>query len=136
MYWRLLKLLARTLPLHNRGHDMEEWVEDVEGECGRGSGGGTRTSVCVLCMAAWNCATQQKLLSARPWSGEDALDGTDTERPMQHFHVGNRHQIKDAPPNTWATVHCRDVVTMSELARRGFHLVDMSGEVWTMRREG
>ena len=55
---------------------------------------------------------------------------------MQHFHVGNRHQIKDAPPNTWATVHCRDVVTMSELARRGFHLVDMSGEVWTMHREG
>jgi hypothetical protein len=61
---------------------------------------------------------------------------TRTERPMQHFDVGNRHQIKDAPPNTWATVHCRDVVTMSELSRRGFHLVDMSGEVWTMRREG
>ena len=55
---------------------------------------------------------------------------------MQHFHVGNRHQIKDAPPNTWATVNCRDVVTMSELARRGFHLVDMSGEVWAMRRGG
>ncbi len=55
---------------------------------------------------------------------------------MQHFDVGNRHQIKDAPPNTWATVHSRDVVTMSELARRGFHLVDMSGEVWTMRRAG
>jgi hypothetical protein len=64
------------------------------------------------------------------------LTATDTETPMQHFHMGNRHQIKDAPPNTWATVHCRDVVTMSELARRGFHLVDMSGEVWTMRREG
>ena len=45
---------------------------------------------------------------------------------MQHFHVGNRHQIKDAPPNPWATVHCRDVVAMSELARRGFHLVDMA----------
>jgi hypothetical protein len=55
---------------------------------------------------------------------------------MQHFHVGNRHQIKDAPPDTWATVHCRDVVTMSELARRGFHLIDMSGQVWTMHREG
>ena len=25
---------------------------------------------------------------------------------------------------------------MSELAHRGFHLVDMSGEVWTMRRGG
>ena len=71
-----------------------------------------------------------------PQSREDALDAPDTETPMQHFHVGNRHQIKDAPPNTWATVHCRDVVTMSELARRGFHLIDMSGEVWTMHREG
>jgi hypothetical protein len=38
-------------------------------------------------------------------------------------------RIKDAPPNTWATVHRRDVVTLSELARRGFHLVDMSSEV-------
>ena len=71
------------------------------------------------------------------WSGQDALDGAgDGDDKMQHFHVGNRHQIKDAPPDTWATVHCRDVVTMSELARRGFHLIDMSGEVWTMHREG
>ena len=69
--------------------------------------------------------------------GEDAFDGDgQTETTMQHFHAGNRHKIKDAPPNTWATVHCRDVLTMSELARRGFHLVDMSGEVWMMRREG
>jgi hypothetical protein len=68
---------------------------------------------------------------------EDALDsGGRTETAMQHYHAGNRHKIKDAPTNTWATVHCRDVVTMSELARRGFHLIDMSGEVWTMRREG
>ena len=68
---------------------------------------------------------------------EDAVDGDrQTETSMQHFHAGNRHKIKDTPPNTWATVHSRDVVTMSELARRGFHLVDMSGEVWTMRREG
>ena len=55
---------------------------------------------------------------------------------MQHFHVGNLDKIKDAPANTWATVHCRDLVTMSELARRGFHLIDMSGEIWTMHREG
>jgi hypothetical protein len=55
---------------------------------------------------------------------------------MQHFHAGNRDRIKDAPPNTWATVHRRDVVTMSELARRGFHLTDMSGEFWTMHRAG
>jgi hypothetical protein len=68
---------------------------------------------------------------------EDAVDGDRrTETSMQHFHAGNRDKIKDAPPNTSATVHCCDVVTMSELARRGFHLVDMSGEVWTMRREG
>ena len=53
---------------------------------------------------------------------------------MQHFHTGNLDKIKDAPPNTWATVHRRDVVTLSELARRGFHLVDMSSEVWTMLR--
>jgi hypothetical protein len=58
------------------------------------------------------------------------------ENPMQHFHVGNLHKIRDAPPNTWATVHSRDVVTISELTRRGFHLVDMSGEVWTMLRAG
>jgi hypothetical protein len=55
---------------------------------------------------------------------------------MQHFHVGNLDKIKDAPADTWATVHRRDVVTLSELARRGFHLIDMSGEFWTMHREG
>ena len=55
---------------------------------------------------------------------------------MQHFHAGNLHQIKDAPPNTWATVRASDVVTISELARRGFHLVDMTGEVWTLCRAG
>jgi hypothetical protein len=55
---------------------------------------------------------------------------------MQHFHAGNLYQIKDAPPNTWATVAASDTVTISELARRGFHLVDMSGDVWTMRRAG
>jgi len=73
-----------------------------------------------------------------PTGGQGRTRSTalDTETKMQHFDVGNLHRIKDAPPNTWATVHCRDVVTQSELARRGFHLVDMSGEVWTMRRAG
>jgi hypothetical protein len=56
------------------------------------------------------------------------------ENPMQHFHVGNIEKIIDAPPNAWATVHASDFVTFSELARRGFHLVDMRGEIWTMRR--
>jgi hypothetical protein len=55
---------------------------------------------------------------------------------MQHFHVGNLHKIRDASPNTWATVHSSDVVTFSELARHGFHLIDMSGEVWTVLRPG
>jgi len=58
------------------------------------------------------------------------------ESPMQHFHVGNIDQIKDAPPNSWATVHSYDRVTFSELVRRGFHLVDMRGELWTMLRAG
>jgi hypothetical protein len=55
---------------------------------------------------------------------------------MQHFHSGNLHQIKDALPGAWATVSASDAVTISELARCGFHLVDMSGEVWTMLRGG
>ena len=58
------------------------------------------------------------------------------ELRADHFHAGNLDRIRDAPPHAWATVHCDDAMTMSELARRGFHLVDMSGEVWTMRREG
>ncbi len=82
------------------------------------------------------CSAAEAAMSPPLGQGRTRSTATDTETPMQHFHVGNRHQIKDAPPNTWATVHCRDVVTMSELARRGFHLIDMSGEVWTMRREG
>jgi hypothetical protein len=82
------------------------------------------------------CGAAEAAISPAPGQGRTRSAATGTETPMQHFHVGNRHQIKDAPPNTWATVHCRDVVTMSELARRGFHLIDMSGEVWTMHREG
>jgi hypothetical protein len=55
---------------------------------------------------------------------------------MKHFHLGNLDKIRDAPPNTWATVHFSDVATLSELARRGFHLIDMSGEIWTLFRAG
>ena len=61
---------------------------------------------------------------------------SDDEERSDHFHAGNLDRIKDAPANAWATVHCLDEMTMSELARRGFHLVDMSGDVWTMRRGG
>ena len=55
------------------------------------------------------------------------------ERP-EHFHAGNLDRIRDALPNATATVHSHDAMTMSELARRGFHIVDMSGEIWTMHR--
>ena len=83
------------------------------------------------------CDAAESAIRLAPRSREDAIDGDgQTETPMQHFHAGNLDKIKDAPPNTWATVHCRDIVTMSELARRGFHLVDMTGEVWTMHRAG
>jgi hypothetical protein len=110
-------------------------------ECGRSQGQGQWGG-----LGSWGlrivhgsmdlCSAAKPTISSISGQGRTRLTATDTETLMQHFHVGNRHQIKDAPPNTWATVHCRDVVTMSELARRGFHLVDMSGEVWTMHREG
>jgi hypothetical protein len=110
-------------------------VEDIEGvreaTMQRGSDSGLRLvhSSMELCIAI------EAAISRAP--REDPLDdGRQTETAMQHFHAGNLDKIKDAPPNTWATVHRRDVVTLSELARRGFHLVDMSGEVWTMRRAG
>ena len=83
------------------------------------------------------CDAAEGAMSPAPGSGEDALDGDEqTETSMQHFHAGNLDKIKDAPANTWATVDRRDAVTLSELARRGFHLVDMSGEVWTVHRAG
>jgi hypothetical protein len=121
-----------------RGHDMEEWVGDVEGERGRGGGGqeDSDLSLRIVHGGMELCSATEAAISPTPGQGRTRSTATDTETKMQHFDVGNRHQIKDAPPNTWATVHCRDVVTMSELARRGFHLVDMSGEVWTMHREG
>jgi hypothetical protein len=116
---------------------MEAWVEDIEGVC-RGSDGGegSELGLRIVHGSMELCDAAKAAISRIPGQGRTRSTATDTETPMQHFHVGNRHQIKDAPPNTWATVHCRDVVTMSELARRGFHLVDMSGEVWTMRRAG
>jgi hypothetical protein len=55
---------------------------------------------------------------------------------MQHFNPQNRHQIRDAKPGTWATVLLGDMDTFSELSRNGFYLVEMSGDVWTMRRVG
>src|ERR1700733_15038381 len=42
---------------------------------GAAAAGKARPRSCILCMAAWNCAMQQKLLSADPRSREDALDG-------------------------------------------------------------
>ena len=55
---------------------------------------------------------------------------------MQHYDGQNLHKIRDAQPNSLATVHADDVATLAELMRREFHLIDMSGEVWTLRRAG
>ena len=111
---------------------------DVEGERGRGGGGeeDSDLSLRIVHGSMELCNAIKTAIIPAPSQGRKRSTATDTETKMQHFHVGNHHQIKDAPPNTWATVHCRDVVTMSELVRRGFHLIDMSGEVWTMHREG
>ena len=112
-------------------------MEECEGvRKGSGSGEGSDSDLCLVHGSIELCDAAEAAISPASGQGRTRSTATETERPMQHFHVGNRHQIKDAPPNTWATVHCRDVVTMSELARRGFHLIDMSGEVWTMHREG
>jgi hypothetical protein len=113
---------------------MEEWVEDLEGMSGRGDGEDFGPRIVHGSMEL--CGAAKAAIRPAPSQGRARSMAPDMETPMQHFHVGNRHQIKDAPPNTWATVHRHDVVTMSELARRGFHLVDMSGEVWTMHRAG
>jgi hypothetical protein len=115
---------------------MEEWVGDVEGERGRGGCCEKDPDLGLLIVHSSMELCDAAEAAISPASGKGGTRSTATETKMQHFHVGNRHQIKDAPPDTWATVHCRDVVTMSELARRGFHLIDMSGEVWTMHREG
>jgi hypothetical protein len=62
---------------------------------------------------------------------------TDGQREGSNvFHAGNLERIRDMPPNASARVHREDVMTISELTRRGFHLIDMSGEIWTMRRAG
>jgi hypothetical protein len=55
---------------------------------------------------------------------------------MQHFNRQNSDQIKDAKPGTWATVHFDDLGTFSELSRNGFYLVEMRGDLWTLRRVG
>lgn len=55
---------------------------------------------------------------------------------MQHFSRHNRHEIRDTKPGTWATVVFGDLETLSELSRNGFYLVEMSGELWTLRRVG
>jgi hypothetical protein len=54
---------------------------------------------------------------------------------MRHFNLTNRHEIKDATHGTVATVLSSDWETFSELSRYGFQLIDMSGPIWTMRRD-
>jgi hypothetical protein len=113
-------------------------VEDTDGVRGSRDGEALQSSDLRLVHSSIElCDAAKTAISPAPRSREDPFDGgRQTETPMQHFHAGNLDKIKDAPPNTWATVHRRDVVTLSELARRGFHLVDMSGEMWTMHRAG
>jgi hypothetical protein len=55
---------------------------------------------------------------------------------MQHFSRQNRHEIRDTKPGTWATVFFGDLETLSELSRNGFYLVEMSSDLWTLRRVG
>jgi hypothetical protein len=57
-----------------------------------------------------------------------------SENEMRHFHSRNLHEISNAEPHSLATVHQSDAATFSELSRRGFHLIDMSGPLWTLRR--
>ena len=109
-------------------------MEDLESISG--CGGGDGSSPRIVRDSIELCGAAKTAISPIPGPGRTRSTVTAMETAMQHFHMGNRHQIKDAPPNTWATVNRSDVVTMSELARRGFHLVDMSGEIWTMHREG
>jgi hypothetical protein len=56
------------------------------------------------------------------------------ELSVLHFDSQCLDQIKDADPHSLATVSAADAVTFSELARRGFHLIDMRGETWMMHR--
>lgn len=53
---------------------------------------------------------------------------------MRHFNQNNRHEIRDAKLGLWATVLSSDMETFSELSRNGFYLIDMSSEIWTLRR--
>ena len=55
--------------------------------------------------------------------------------PMRHFDLTNRHEIKDATHGTVATVFSHDWETFSELSHHGFQLIDMSSQIWTMRRD-
>ena len=76
-------------------------------------------------------ASSAQLITHR--SGSFALD---LEQGVLPFKLPNRHEIRDTKPGTWATVLLSDVETLSELSRNGFCVVEMSGEVWTLRRGG
>jgi hypothetical protein len=89
----------------------------------------------LCCVAAYSCAPQRSVLEDRRKSREISLEAPNLiGDPMRHFNQKNRHEIKDNHRDIWATVLFSDAETFSELSRRGFYLVDMRGEVWTMRR--
>jgi hypothetical protein len=56
------------------------------------------------------------------------------ELSVLHFDSQSLGQIKDTDPHSLATVSAADAITFSELAHRGFHLIDMRGETWMMHR--
>jgi hypothetical protein len=83
----------------------------------------------ILCIAIF-CA--RNLGPSREASLGPQHDGD----PMQHFSRQNRHEIRETKPGTWATVLFGDLETLSELSRNGFYLVEMSSDLWTLRRVG
>ena len=75
------------------------------------------------------------MCDAAKYASHSLDDRLSMEAPVLHFDLQSLHQIKDTERHSWATVRADDGTTFSELARCGFHLIDMRGETWTMHRE-
>jgi hypothetical protein len=73
---------------------------DVESIGGRGDEGeGPDLSLRIVHGSIELCNATKLAIRSASGQGRTRSTATDTETKMQHFHVGNRHQIKDAPPN-------------------------------------